>query len=208
MGWFNKDNRKKYALDTSSLIDGRLMVMYRNDLLDGKIIVPTFIMRELQQLADSTNVVSEKKGKKGLASLNDLKAALGRVNEHLGTHVGEFLEVKEVDDKLLALCREEGSVLVTVDSNLTQVAKLQDLKVLNPNVLVNQLRRAISQGDKYSLRLSEAGRQSGQATGYLSDGTMVVVADGLKYMGKVVPVVVRNVLVTDSGLIAFAEIRW
>jgi len=208
MGWFNKDNRKKYALDTSILIDGRLMVMYRNELLDGRIIVPSFVLRELQQLADSTNVVSEKKGKKGLSALNDLKAALGRVGAGIEIHGREFPEVKEVDDKLLSLCEEEQAVLVTVDSNLTQVAKLKDLKVLSPNVLVNQLRRAISQGDRYSLRLSEAGRQAGQATGYLSDGTMVVVADGLKYMGRVVPVVVRNVLITDSGLIAFAEIRW
>jgi len=208
--WF-KPELKKYVLDTSILVDGRLMVMYRNDLLEGRIVVPTFVLRELQTLADSKNYVNEKKGKKGFKSVSELKAAVektGAEDRFMTWDRTTLDKIPEVDDKLIAFCKEEKAILVTVDGNLTQVAKLQDLKVLNPNVLVNQLRRTVSVGEKYVLKLSEAGKQAGQAIGYLPDGTLVVVDHGDRYINQVVSVLVRNVIVTDTGLIVFADITW
>lgn len=207
MGLFG-DKRKKFVLDTSILVDGRLMIMYRNDLLDGRIITPAFVLDELQGLADSSNYVSEKKGKKGFASLNKLKEAIAKANGKLEVPLCKEVTSPAVDDKLIELCGSMKAVLVTVDGNLTHKAGLLGVKVLNPNVLVGQLRRSVSVGDKYVLRLSEAGKQAGQAIGYLPDSTLVVVDNGDRYIGKAVSVVVRNVIVTDTGIIVFADITW
>lgn len=202
------DKRKKYVLDTSIIIDGRLMVLYRNDLIDGRIILPSFVLRELQQMADSSIYVTSKKAKRGFSSLNDLKSALGRDKKEVEMPGNEVPEQREVDDKLVAYCKAEGAILVTTDGNLTHVARLKDVKVLNPNVLMNQLRRVAMPGEKYAIRLTEPGKQEGQAIGYLPDGLLVVVDNGAKYLGQVVSVVVRNVLVGEMGPIIFAEILW
>lgn len=191
------------VLDSSVLIDPRLLEIVRYGFLEGDLIVPTFVLSELQSLADSNNPAERKKGQNGLKHLNELR--------HL---VGERLVVKEdevmgedVDMKLVKFCHEHGAALLTTDYNLMNVAKVKGVKVLNINDLQKALKEPVEPGDEINLYIIREGKERNQGVGYLEDGTMVVVNDGKQYVGKEVPVVVTGLTQTSSGRVVFGKVR-
>ncbi|MFZ2955456.1 MAG: PIN domain-containing protein [Candidatus Ozemobacteraceae bacterium] len=190
-------------IDTSAIIDGRIMGLICMGFLEGKIIIPRFVMNELQFLADSSDATKRGKGRQGLALLNRLH------KEYVDRFViseKNYPKVPEVDAKLVEHAREDGAVLVTQDFNLKRVAELQDLKVLHLNDLLNILKPSVVVGEEVELEIVKPGKDASQGVGFLADGTMVVVEDGGGAMGRTVVSKVTNILQTTAGRMVFTRI--
>ncbi|HEY5548534.1 MAG TPA: hypothetical protein VIL17_02935 [Coriobacteriia bacterium] len=188
-------------LDTSAIIDGRFAELLRAGFIEGAVRVPGFVLVELQTLADSADDLRRARGRRGL----DLLASL-RGGEHaVEVFSVDYPETPDVDGKLARLARDTDTTIVTVDHNLTQVARVQGLRVLNINDLAAALKPSHLPGEIIHLAVSREGKESDQGVGYLADGTMVVVHDGRKLVGEDVDVVVTSVLQTASGRMIFAR---
>jgi uncharacterized protein YacL len=190
------------VMDTSAVIDGRIQDVLKTRFLEGKIVVPRFVLKELQQIADSTDPIKRQRGRRGLEILNAMRkeAANIQLNEE------EFPEVREVDAKIVKLAQLlEGKVL-TVDYNLNHVASLQGVKVLNINELANALKPVVFPGEQMHIKLIKEGKEYNQAIGYLDDGTMVVVEEARRLIGQEVKTVVTSVLQTPAGRMIFTKI--
>lgn len=191
-------------LDTSVIVDGRIPDIYKTRFLDGKIVIPRFVLKELQQIADSTDPIKRQRGRRGLDILHALQKEAGQditINEE------DFPEIKEVDAKLVKLAKLSEAKILTVDFNLNRVATFQGVKVLNINELANVLKPVVFPGEELTIKLIKEGKEYNQAIGYLDDGTMVVVEEGRRLIGQDVKVAVTSVLQTQAGRMIFTKIE-
>ena len=189
-------------LDTSVVIDGRIRGMLECGLLEGQVIVAQSVIDEMQKLADSTNIEKRAKGRRGLKLLKELRETYGRRIVINSTRY----EGSGTDDKLLQLAGDTGSTLVTADFNLSQVALVQDVNVMNLSELVIALRPEVQPGDELNLKIVREGKEAEQGVGYLEDGTMVVVNEACKLIGQRHVVIVTGALQTPTGRIVFARL--
>jgi uncharacterized protein YacL len=188
-------------LDTSAVIDGRFAELLRAGFVEGEVRVPGFVLSELQTLSDSADDLKRARGRRGL----DLLAAL-RTGEHaVEVFSMDYPEIPDVDSKLVKLASDTGASIVTVDYNLTQVARVQGIGVLNVNDLAAALRPNHLPGEMIRLHVTREGKESDQGVGYLEDGTMVVVQNGRSLLGQMTDVVVTSVLQTAGGRMVFAR---
>lgn len=191
-------------LDTSVIIDGRIVDISKTRFLGGKIIIPKFVLRELQQIADSTDPIKRQRGRRGLEILNTIQKESGM---DITIHEQDFSETSEVDAKLVMLAKLLEAKILTVDFNLNRVASIQGIKVLNINELANALKPVVFPGEEMRIKLIKEGKEHNQAIGYLDDGTMVVVEDARRLLGQDVKVVVTSVLQTQAGRMIFTKIE-
>lgn len=189
-------------IDTSAIIDGRVVDVYSANFLEGTVLIPRFILRELQLIADDADEERRKRGRRGLEVLSRLSAVPGVVTEVIDDNPAE---VKEVDGKLLQLAVTLEADLITTDYNLEQVAGVQGIRVLNPNQLAAAVRVLYLPGDQITLTVSKQGREAGQGVAYLSDGTMVVIDGAAGLMGNTIQAVVTSSLQTNVGRMIFAK---
>ncbi len=189
-------------LDTSALIDGRINDIVEANFLDGELLIPRFVLNELQNIADAADPLRRNRGRRGLEVLDKL-VAQARVPVEIVSD--DAPDVKEVDEKLVRLCQNRQAALITTDYNLNRVAALQNVRVLNVNGLANVMRAMFLPGERLSLPISKEGREPGQGLAYLDDGTMVVVEDGQKFVGTTIDVLVTSNLQTNMGRMIFAR---
>lgn len=189
------------VVDTSALVDGRLLDVCRAGFLDGTLVVPRFVLYELQGLADAGDEERRARGRRGLDVLGALQRSAGVALE---VAEQDHPELAEVDAKLIAMARQRGSAVITVDGNLGRVAEVQGVKVLNLHALAETLRPPVLPGDRLRLRIAKAGREAGQGIGYLADGTMVVVEGGRDHQGDDLEAEVTSVLSNANGRMVFA----
>jgi uncharacterized protein YacL len=195
---------KPYILDTSVVIDGRIADVVETHVLDNQLIMPRFVLNELQSIADSSDKLRRSRGRRGLDILNRLRA-----NEDVDLHIydREYPELVDqpVDMKLVLLAKRLEGKLVTGDYNLNKVAKLHNVPVINLNDLANALKPAYLPGETLRVHLVKPGEENGQGVGYLDDGTMVVVEEGRPYIHQDVQVAVTSVLQTSAGRMIFGK---
>jgi len=191
-------------LDTSVIIDGRIVDICKTKFLSGKIIIPKFVLRELQQIADSTDPIKRQRGRRGLEMLHTVQKESGL---DITLHEEDFAETTEVDAKLVKLAKLLEAKILTVDFNLNRVATIQGVRVLNINELANALKPVVFPGEQMQLKLIKEGKEHNQAVGYLDDGTMVVVEEARRLLGQDVKVVVTSVLQTQAGRMIFTRLE-
>ena len=191
-------------LDTSVIIDGRIADLIEANFVEGMVIVPRFVLRELQYVADSNDPIRRARGRRGLEVLSRIQQ---NTRVEVKIHEGDFPEEKEVDAKLVKLARALNAKLYTNDFNLGKVAELQSVRYVNLNDLANTLKPVILPGEAFSLRIVREGKDKGQGIGYLNDGTMVVVNQAQTLIGQQVNVQVQSLLQTGAGVIVFAELK-
>jgi uncharacterized protein YacL len=190
-------------LDTSVIIDGRIADISQTGFLNDTILVPRFVLNELQHIADSSDMLRRNRGRRGLDILNKLQKdsrAPIRVTDM------DVEDVREVDDKLVVLAKRLKCPILTNDFNLNRVAELQGVRVLNINELANAVKTVFLPGEGMQVQIIQEGKEIGQGVGYLDDGTMVVVEEGRRQMNATVPVIVTKVLQTAAGRMIFARL--
>ncbi len=197
-------------VDTSVLIDGRILPIVNSGFLSGTLIIPRFILGELQHIADSDDSLRRAKGRRGLDIVNKLKSQ--KVNNfiHVKFVDSDPSDVKEVDHKLVALARTWDSQkprLLTVDFNLAHVARAQNVKVLNVNDIAQALKVSLMPGEEFTVRITHEGKERAQGVGYLPDGTMVVVDEARDRVGQDVLVIVTKIHQTPAGQLFFARMK-
>ncbi|PSN10514.1 hypothetical protein C7293_27775 [filamentous cyanobacterium CCT1] len=193
---------KTKVLDTSCIIDGRIEGLLGTGFLEGQLLVPQFVLQELQQVADASNDQKRDRGRRGLDVLNRIREAYP--NRLLINSV-DYDDIPTVDAKLVKLAQELNAMLLTNDYNLNKVASFQDVEVLNINDLAQAIRPAYLPGDDIDLKILKEGKEPSQGVGYLNDGTMVVVEEGRGYIGEELEVVVTGSLQTSAGRMIFAR---
>lgn len=204
---FNKDVKgsKPYVLDTSVVIDGRIADVLETGVIDNKLIMPRFVLAELQSIADSNDKLRRARGRRGLDILDRL-----RKNNDIDFEIYERelpeMESQPVDIKLLLLARHLDGKVVTGDFNLNKVAKLQDVPVINLNEIANSLKPVFLPGELIRIKIVKAGEGQTQGVGYLDDGTMIVVEDGRGEIGNEVGVIISSMLQTSAGRMVFAKL--
>lgn len=197
-------NEEKILLDTSVIIDGRVLDICKTKFLSGKIIIPKFVLKELQQIADSTDPIKRQRGRRGLDILHSIQKESGI---DINLHEEDFAEIQEVDMKLVKLAKLLDARILTVDFNLNRVATIQGIKVLNINELANAIKPVVFPGEQMGVKLIKEGKEYNQAIGYLDDGTMVVVEEARRLIGQEVRVVVTSVLQTQAGRMIFTKLE-
>ncbi|MGK7899480.1 MAG: PIN/TRAM domain-containing protein [Xenococcus sp. (in: cyanobacteria)] len=189
-------------LDTSCIIDGRIESLLKTGFLEGNIIIPKFVLQELQNLADNSNDQKRIRGRRGLDILNRIQ---GDFPERIIIRDTNYEDLDTVDSKLVMLTQEISGILLTNDYNLSKVANLQGVSVLNVNDLAQSLRPLYLPGDNLELKIIKQGKEPEQGIGYLDDGTMVVVDEGHRYVGGEIQVIVTSSLQTSAGRMIFAK---
>ena len=195
---------KGVLLDTSVIIDGRIADISRTGFIDGTMLIPRFVLNELQHIADSADILRRNRGRRGLDMLNRLqKESIAPIRiTHMDTD-----EAQEVDSKLVVLARELKCPIITNDYNLNRVAELQGVTVLNINELANAVKSLFLPGESLQVSIIQEGKEAGQGVGYLDDGTMVVIEEGRRHIGYTIEVVVTKVLQTAAGRMIFARVE-
>ena len=193
---------KPKILDTSVIIDGRVSDIYRTGFLSGAIVVPSFVLTELQHIADSSDAIKRNRGRRGLDILNGMRKDM---EDDIHVVDAPLPEVPEVDAKLVMLARQMDGEILTNDYNLNKVAELQGIRVLNINDLVNAVKQVYLPGEEMVVSVLREGKEMLQGVGYLDDGTMIVVKDGKKYINHTIYTVVTSVLQTSAGRMIFAK---
>lgn len=205
---FVKDKLKdKYKscpkiLDTSVIIDGRIADICKTGFIEGPLIIPEFVLEELQHIADSSDSLKRNRGRRGLDILNKIQKEL---DIEIIIHDKKFQDIEEVDSKLLKLTQMLEGKIITNDYNLNKVAGVQGIQVLNINELANAIKPVVLPGEEMVVHIVKDGKETGQGLAYLDDGTMIVVESGKKYIGETVDVVVTSVLQTSAGRMIFAK---
>lgn len=209
--WGSKTARRSLALsserelllDTSVLIDGRIVEIAETGFLGGTLVVPRFVLAELHQVADSSDPLRRNRGRRGLAKLNELQH-----NEDIPLRIAEedFSGVTEVDDKLVMLAIQMEAPIITNDYNLNRVAEAQNVPILNINLLANAVRSVYIPGETFPIHIIQEGKDPDQGVGYLEDGTMVVIAGGKQYMDRTMNVTVTRLINKPTGRMIFAEL--
>ena len=202
---FKRQSQREEAaiVDTSSIIDGRILDIVKTGFIEAKFLVPRFVLNELQALADSTDHMKRQKGKRGIEILHSLKKEPNIEVEISDQNVDS---VKSVDEKIIKLAQTTDAEVLTTDYNLNRIAQLQGVKVLNINDLANALKPTFIAGQRFSLKLIKEGKEHNQAVGYLEDGTMVVVENSRRLVGKIVNIEVTSILQSSSGRIVFTKL--
>ena len=190
-------------LDTSVIIDGRILDILKTGFLEGNLVIPHFVLDELQRLSDSSDNLKRAKGRRGLDLIHELQELAGHVVIVKDLDYDVF---QDVDSKLIALAKDTDSAIVTNDFNLNKVASIQGIRVLNINDLANAVKPVVIPGEEMTAYLLREGKESGQAIAYLQDGTMIVVEGGRKYIGNKIRVAVTSVLQTSAGRMIFAKV--
>ncbi|MDD3268078.1 MAG: PIN domain-containing protein [Syntrophomonadaceae bacterium] len=190
------------VLDTSAIIDGRILDVGLANFLEGTLIVPTFVIEELQHIADSSDHIRRNKGRRGLE-------LLAKMQKHPRIKIDiietDIWEEREVDAKLIRLCKQVNAAIITNDYNLNKVAELQGIKVLNINELTNAVKVMVYPGETMHTSIVREGKETGQGVGYLEDGTMVVVEDAINDIGSDIEVMVTSVFQTAAGRMIFTR---
>jgi uncharacterized protein YacL len=196
--------RDAKILDTSSIIDGRIADMAETGFLEGSLIIPEFILRELQMVADSQDGSKRQRGRRGLDVLQRMQG-----NSRLDVQIlpTDYPQVREVDLKLIELAKEMGGKILTTDFNLNKVAHLHSVEVLNINDLANALKPVVLPGEKMNVAILKEGKEYNQGVGYLDDGTMVVVDHARRMIGRSIEISVTSVLQTASGKMIFGKME-
>lgn len=198
----SSETSRSILLDTSVIIDGRISDVARTGFLVGTLLIPRFVLNELQYIADSADGLRRQRGRRGMEVLSSLQkdsAVPVRISDI------DVEGVREVDDKLVILARQLRCPILTNDYNLNRIAELQGVAVLNVNELANAVKSVLLPGEMLDVNIIQEGKEAGQGVGYLDDGTMVVVEDGLEYVGSEDSVVVTKVLQTAAGRMIFAR---
>jgi len=191
-----------YLVDTSTIIDGRLLDLCKAHFLEGRLIIPRFVLKELQAVADSTDPVKRSRGRRGLEVLNQLRQL---VSSDVRIHEEELPGITETDAKLVKLAQMLGSRIITTDYNLNKIAEFQNASVLNINELAQALRPVVLPGETLEVKPIKEGKEHHQAVAYLDDGTMVVVENGRPFIGQSVRGLVTSVLQTAAGRMVFVR---
>lgn len=203
---FAKESKgvKPYILDTSVVIDGRIADIVETGIIESPLVMPRFVLVELQNIADSSDKLRRARGRRGLDVLNRL-----RTNDEIDLKIYERelpeMENESVDSKLLILAKHLGGKVVTGDFNLNKVAKLQSVDVINLNEIANSIKPVFLPGEQISVKVVKAGEEAGQGIGYLDDGTMVVVEDGRGQIGNIIDITVTSMLQTSAGRMVFGK---
>lgn len=196
---------RPYLLDTSSIIDGRIADVIETRIIDSPLIVPSFVLQELQDIADSNDKLRRNRGRRGLDVLSKLQS-----NEHIEVKLHEVKNEDgkgmSVDQRLVALAKKLGGRVVTNDFNLNKVASVQGVHVINLNDLANSLKPRYLPGERLVIKIIKAGESVGQGVGYLDDGTMVVCEEGSSMIGKDADVIVKSVLQSSAGRMIFGRL--
>ncbi|KRQ86073.1 putative PIN and TRAM-domain containing protein precursor [Caloramator mitchellensis] len=211
---FSKDKKSKAdsklgisqpkILDTSVIIDGRILDILKTGFLEGPIMIPSFVLEELRHIADSSDNLKRARGRRGLDILNLMQKELMLPIEVVER---DFENIQEVDSKLLKLCQIYNGKIITNDFNLNKVAEVQGVPVLNINELANAVKPIVIPGEEMNIHIIKDGKEAGQGVAYLDDGTMIVVEGGRRHVGEVVDVVVTSVLQTAAGRMIFAKLK-
>ncbi|MFD2925260.1 PIN/TRAM domain-containing protein [Halobacillus naozhouensis] len=193
---------KEKILDTSVIIDGRIADICETHFLEGTIVIPQFVLEELQHIADSSDGLKRNRGRRGLDILNRLQKDLPVKVE---IYEGDFEDIHEVDSKLVKLAKVMDGIVVTNDFNLNKVCEFQNVQVLNINDLANAVKPVVLPGEEMTIQIIKDGKEQKQGIGYLDDGTMIVVEEGKDYIGRTIEVIVTSVLQTSAGRMIFAK---
>lgn len=198
----DKISTRTILMDTSVIIDGRIADIARTGFLTGTLLVPNFVLNELQYIADSADGLRRQRGRRGMEILAKLQK-----DSIIPTEISDInVEgTREVDDKLIILARQLKCPILTNDYNLNRVAEIQGVTVLNINELANAVKAILLPGETLQVNVIQEGKEVGQGVGYLDDGTMVVVEDGVNYLSSLIPVTVTKVLQTAAGRMIFAR---
>ncbi len=212
--WFKRGAKEKIGktsvmarpkiFDTSVIIDGRVADICRTGILEGSMIVPAFVLRELRHIADSSDPLKRNRGRRGLDILNTMQEELEVPIKVVDT---DYEDIDEVDAKLIRLAYDMGGVVVTNDYNLNKVAGVQRVPVLNINELANAIKPVLLPGEEMTVAIMKEGKEAGQGIAYLADGTMIVVDGGRRLLGEEVNVVVTSALQTSAGRMIFAKLK-
>lgn len=191
-------------LDTSAIIDGRVVDICKTKFINARLVVPRFVLKELQQIADSSDHIKRQRGRRGLEILHSIQK-----NSSLNITIQEenFPEVSDVDAKIVRLAKLLDAKVITLDFNLNRVAEIQGVGVLNINELVNALKTVVYPGEMMEIKLIKEGKEHKQAVGYLEDGTMIVVEEARRFLGQTVKAMVTSVLQTQAGRMIFAKLE-
>ncbi|MGX7418876.1 PIN domain-containing protein [Carnobacterium gallinarum] len=199
---YDDDFRKYKILDTSVIIDGRIYDIAKTGFIEGTLMIPNFVLMELQYIADSADSLKRVRGRRGLDILNALQK---EDDIQVEMYDGDFEDITEVDSKLIKLAKLLDGVVVTNDYNLNKVSEFQNVPVLNINELANAVKPVVIPGENMTVMVVKAGTERNQGVAYLDDGTMIVVEDGQFYMNKSIEVVVTSALQTAAGRMIFAK---
>lgn len=197
-------NENAKILDTSVIIDGRIADITETGFVEGILLIPQFVLNELQHIADSSDPIKRTRGKRGLEVLHRIQK---QVDVDVRITDKDYPNVKDVDAKLIELAKEVYGKIVTNDSNLNKVAVLQGIVVLNINELANSLKPVVLPGEEMNVKILKEGKEMGQGIAYLDDGTMIVVDNGRRQIGKTLDVIVTSVLQTPAGRMIFARLK-
>lgn len=199
---YNSRSKNCKILDTSVLIDGRIADICQTGFIEGTLLVPRFILRELQYIADSTNGLRRNKGRRGFQVL-DIMQNTPDIDMQITEE--DFPDTDDVDAKIIQLAKEQNAKVITNDFNLNKVAELQGVTVLNINELADSVKPMVLPGESMSVRVIREGKESNQGVAYLDDGTMVIVEEGRRYVGQSIQVIVTTVLQTNAGRMIFTR---
>jgi uncharacterized protein YacL len=199
-GAIQKDEHK--ILDTSVIIDGRIADICTTGFIEGTLVIPEFVLEELQHIADSSDLLKRNRGRRGLDILNKIQKEL---EVKVLIYEGDFEEIGEVDSKLVRLAKALQGKVITNDFNLNKVCELQGVPVLNINDLANAVKPVVLPGEEILVQVIKDGKEHGQGVAYLDDGTMIVVEGGRDYIGATIEVLVTSVLQTSAGRMIFAK---
>ena len=191
-------------LDTSAIIDGRISDIFKTGFLGGRLVVPRFVLHELQRLADSEDDIKRQRGRRGMEILKNMQKDPA-TDVHI--HEDDLIGPETVDVKLVRLSKQMDARICTTDFNLSRIASIQGIEMLNVNDLINAVKPVVFTGEELEIRLMKEGKEANQAIGYLEDGTMVVVSDGRKAVGQTVKVYVTSALQTQAGRMIFAKLE-
>jgi uncharacterized protein YacL len=198
----NASGENSVLVDTSALIDGRLIKLYQNGFMTRSTIIPSFVIDELQRLADSRDPMKRHSGRRGLDNL----AALQETDRSYQLFEKDYHDVQGVDHKLIVLAKEIGAPIISTDFNLCKVARLHKIRTLNVNEIAAAVRLNLATGDQAVVTIQTPGKEEGQGVGHLDDGTMVIVERGRELIGQQVNVVIASIVQTKAGRLAFARI--
>jgi uncharacterized protein YacL len=198
---------KPLVLDTSVIIDGRIADICDTRIIDNKLVVPRFVLQELQSIADSSDKLKRNRGRRGLDILKRLQNNHQIELQMHEANLPEYREVHKVDERLVVLAKVLGARVVTNDYNLNKIAQLQGVEVINLNEVATALKSVALPGEQMTVRLVKPGDQIGQGVGYLDDGTMVVVEQGRSYVGQEITLSVTSVLQTPAGRMIFGRVE-
>ena len=194
------------VLDTSVVIDGRIADVAETRVIDQPLVVPRFVLQELQSIADSSDKLRRNRGRRGLDILNRLQKSPGIEVRIHDAEIPELAGIREVDQRLVILAKHLGGKVVTNDYNLNKIARLQGVEVINLNDLANAMKPIVLPGEALTVKLLKRGEEPGQGVGYLDDGTMVVAEQGAYHLGETVRLTVTSVLQTSAGRMIFGRL--